>query len=340
MGWLSWLVTVKHPDASVARRGRLLAIILVAIISMLLVLMLFAFVTPNPVASFGSSFSSLIIELIALWLVRSGRVTAAGWFFIVTAVVTTLGSVAFGQTITPVLPLFFLILVVVAAGVVLPPRHIWGVLALNLATCLVALALIPNAMQDTETVIMLFCAVLIITATTVISFLGANAIQKALTLAEANARDASQARLIAEEQARDLAAQAATLRHTEQQLNNLVATLETPTVALADGVMLAPLVGALDSRRASALMERLLQYVAAQGIRLLVLDVAGVALIDTSVAQTLIRIVQALRLLGCEVVITGIAPNVALTLNQLGINLAGIQTARSPQEVLATLAPR
>lgn len=338
MNWLNRLVTVEHSDANVARRGRLLAIILVALIVILLLLVPVGFASPNPVSSLGSSSLSLVIELATLWFVRRGRVTAAGWFFVVTSVVSTIGTIAFGQFIIPLIPLFFLVLTVVTAGVVLPPRHIWAVLAACLATCAISLTLLPGAMQDLEMITMALCAALILAGTAVISYLGANTIQKALDSSEASASAASQARQIAEGQTRDLAAQAETLRRTEQQLQDLVAALETPTVALAQGTLLASLVGTLDSRRVSALMQRLLQDVAAQRVRLLVLDVAGVALIDTAVAQALTNIVQALRLLGCKVVITGIAPGVALTLSHLGIDFPGIQTARSPQEVLASFA--
>lgn len=338
MNWLKWLVTIDHPDTNTARRGRLLAIILIAIIVMLLLLVPVGLVSPNPISSLTASLSSLILEIFTLWLVRSGRVTTAGWFFVFTSVVSTISTIAVGQTIAPLIPLFFLILTVVTAGVILPPQHIWAVLAACLATCAIGLAVIPGGARNPEMLMTAICAAIILAATAVISYLGANAIQKALDASEASARDASQARQMAEGQARDLATQTEELRRAEQRLQDLVATLETPTVALAEGILLASLVGALDARRTSKLTQRLLQDVASQHVHLLVLDVAGVALIDTAVAQALSGIVQAVRLLGCEVVITGIAPNVALTLTHLGIDFSGIQTARSPQEVLTTLA--
>ena len=148
---------------------------------------------------------------------------------------------------------------------------------------------------------------------------------------------AEEARRRAEDQAQELARQAQELAERaeqQQQLLDLVTTLETPTINLAEGVLLAPVVGSLDSRRAQALTNRLLDAVNATRAQLVVLDIAGVTLMDTEVAQALLRTVQAVRLLGCDVTLTGIAPTVALTLTQLGIQLTGVSTAASPQEAL------
>lgn len=160
-------------------------------------------------------------------------------------------------------------------------------------------------------------------------------------IAEANAGRAEQALARAERAAADLARQADDLarRNDEQgRLLDLIATLETPAVALAEGVLLAPVVGALDSRRAQALTDRLLREVSQRRARHIVLDIAGVAHVDTEVAGGLLRLVQALRLLGCAVTITGISAPVAGSLTSLGINLGDVRVARSPQDVLAISA--
>jgi anti-anti-sigma regulatory factor len=132
--------------------------------------------------------------------------------------------------------------------------------------------------------------------------------------------------------------QADTLREqneSQRRLLELVATLETPVTTLADGVALAPVVGHLDSRRGSALTSRLLQAIYAQRLRCCIIDISGVATIDTAVAQTLVQAIQALRLLGCDVAVTGIGPTVAQMLTQLGISFGSVLTTRSPQEALA-----
>lgn len=121
----------------------------------------------------------------------------------------------------------------------------------------------------------------------------------------------------------------------QRRLLDLISVLETPTLTLAEGVLVAPIVGHVDSTRANSLTERLLQQVARQRARLVVLDIAGVTVLDTRVAQALLQTVQSIRLLGCDVAISGISASVALTLIQLNITLDGVTTVRSPQEALA-----
>lgn len=156
--------------------------------------------------------------------------------------------------------------------------------------------------------------------------------------AEASAARAAAALVDAEAAAAAMTQQAAELaRQNDEQrrLLDLVATLETPTIALADGVLLAPLVGHLDSRRAVSLTERLLRDVNSSRARLVVLDIAGVPAVDTGVAQALLRAVQAVRLLGCDVTLTGVSAGIAASMTELGISLAGVRTARTPQEALS-----
>jgi anti-anti-sigma factor len=156
--------------------------------------------------------------------------------------------------------------------------------------------------------------------------------------AEENAQRAEAHRAITEAQAQELAeANELMSEQLDQQskLLGLVATLETPVVPLAEGMLLAPLVGHMDTRRADELTKRLLQVANSQRAKLVVLDIAGVSVMDTSVAKALIHTVQALRLLGCEVALSGISASVAMSLIHLGVNLDDVKTVRSPQEALA-----
>jgi anti-anti-sigma regulatory factor len=91
----------------------------------------------------------------------------------------------------------------------------------------------------------------------------------------------------------------------------------------------------MDSRRAEALTKRLLQETKSHRAKFVVLDIAGVSVMDTSVAKAVIHAVHTLRLLGCEVALSGISASVAMSLIHLGVNLDDIKTVRSPQEALA-----
>jgi rsbT co-antagonist protein RsbR len=162
--------------------------------------------------------------------------------------------------------------------------------------------------------------------------------RQAQRAAEANAQRAEAALVQAEQQARDLA-EANTRMNAQldqqRELLDLVATLETPAVTLADGVLFVPIVGHLDQRRAEALTNRLLHSASAQRARLVIVDIVGLSVIDTGVAQALLNTAQALRLLGCAVTFSGISANIAVTLTHLNIGLMGVGTVRSPQEALA-----
>jgi anti-anti-sigma regulatory factor len=157
---------------------------------------------------------------------------------------------------------------------------------------------------------------------------------KYLELAKREAEEA-QAQAEAERQRAEQKSTELEQRNVEQQrLLELVTLLETPTITVANGVLLAPIVGSLDSQRAQALTTRLLKEVNASRTRHVILDIAGVTAVDTKVAQALLQTAQALRLLGCEVTLTGISAMVATTLTHLGVALDHIHIARSPQDVL------
>lgn len=140
----------------------------------------------------------------------------------------------------------------------------------------------------------------------------------------------------AEEQAHAL--EAANARQQAQldeqrRLLDLVATLEIPAITLAEGILFAPIVGRLDSRRSVLLTSRLLEAAHHQRAHHVIIDISGVSTVDTAVAQALIH-AQALKLLGCRVTLSGISSDVALTLTQQNVRLSDIVTVRSPQEAL------
>ena len=111
--------------------------------------------------------------------------------------------------------------------------------------------------------------------------------------------------------------------------------LSTPVVRLWDGIIAVPLVGTLDSARTQLVMEKLLETLVATGADHAVLDITGVATVDTEVAQHLLKTVNAARLLGAECVICGIRPQVAQTIVSLGIEFGDIATKATLADALA-----
>lgn len=99
-----------------------------------------------------------------------------------------------------------------------------------------------------------------------------------------------------------------------------------PIIMVWEGMLAVPIIGILDSDRTLKLTERLLNRIAEERARVVLLDITGVPTVDTPTAQHLIDLVSALRLLGSHAVITGIRPEVAQTLVHLGITLSDIRT--------------
>ncbi|NOK84367.1 MAG: STAS domain-containing protein [Chloroflexi bacterium AL-W] len=92
--------------------------------------------------------------------------------------------------------------------------------------------------------------------------------------------------------------------------------------------------GYIDSQRADRLITQLLADVSNQRARLVILDIAGVSTMDTATAQTILQATAALRLLGCQVALTGISSDIAVTLTHLDVDLSTITTVPTPQEVI------
>jgi anti-anti-sigma factor len=106
----------------------------------------------------------------------------------------------------------------------------------------------------------------------------------------------------------------------------LLAELSTPILRIAPGALVVPLVGSLDSHRAGKVFDVLLQTVEEQQADLIILDITGVPIVDTQVANLLIQAARAARLLGTRTVLTGIRPDVAQTIVALGVDLGDIAT--------------
>jgi rsbT co-antagonist protein RsbR len=102
--------------------------------------------------------------------------------------------------------------------------------------------------------------------------------------------------------------------------------LSTPVIRLWKGVLALPLVGTLDSMRAQVVMENILQMIVDTGATIAIIDITGVPLVDTLVAQHLMKTVAAARLMGADCIISGIRPQIAQTIVHLGVDLQNVTT--------------
>lgn len=123
---------------------------------------------------------------------------------------------------------------------------------------------------------------------------------------------------------------------TQQQLLNSIAELSTPVLPLLPDVLVVPLIGILDHGRVTRMHEQLLTSVAQSHARVLLIDITGVPIVDSQVASSLIIVVDSARLLGCDVIMVGIRPEIAQALVGLGVNLSAMTTRASLADGLRT----
>jgi rsbT co-antagonist protein RsbR len=102
--------------------------------------------------------------------------------------------------------------------------------------------------------------------------------------------------------------------------------LSTPVIKVYDRVLLLPIVGTVDTQRAHQIMETVLVQVVEQQAKVMILDIAGVPVVDTKVADHILKTTAAVQLLGAQTILTGISASVARTVVQLGVEITRMHT--------------
>ena len=127
---------------------------------------------------------------------------------------------------------------------------------------------------------------------------------------------------------------------TIEQQRAAIRELSTPILEVWDDVLCLPVVGIVDSVRSAQMTDLLLQTIADKRTRCAIVDITGIEVMDTKTVDHFIRMARAVRLLGAECVLTGISPNIAHTMVQMGIDMADVTTHRSLREALKTYVLR
>jgi rsbT co-antagonist protein RsbR len=111
--------------------------------------------------------------------------------------------------------------------------------------------------------------------------------------------------------------------------------MSTPVTEIWKDILLLPLVGIIDSKRAQDVMGSVLGKISETRARMLILDISGVGVVDTAVANHIIKITRAARLMGCACIISGLSAAIAQTVVELGIEVRDVQTTATLHDALA-----
>ena len=128
--------------------------------------------------------------------------------------------------------------------------------------------------------------------------------------------------------------------HLEEQIatieaqRNAIRELSTPVIEIWKGVLCTPIVGVLDSMRASDITAELLHAVVERRAVYVILDITGIEVMDTSTTDHFLRLAKSVTLLGAKCVLSGVTPRVASTITQMGVELDGVRSHRNLRDAL------
>lgn len=344
-------------DTNTVRRGRTLILISLVLMGAGLLAILYIILYGSNSSSSGGirtvsffaivSFSLLMGLTVAI--VRRGMQTLAAWLLIICQFATLIAPIFLQSDNTRTL--FYLIVPLVASGLILQSRQVSLVTLLGLLIILAKLISIPAAELSQDMASSTFSnSTILLIIVGAISQLGAYTIQIGFSAAEA-------ANKLAADTAANLAQLNAELEgRVEVQTNELrraisevqaqanekqalldevavqravISEMSVPVLPVSDDTLVMPLVGELDSSRLETIQSRALAAIESSHARTLLIDLTGVAIVDTYIAKGLLQTVQSARLLGTTPVLIGIRPEVAQSIVSLGIDLGEVRTAAS-----------
>jgi rsbT co-antagonist protein RsbR len=352
------LSTVHSVSADIQRRGRNLIILACGMSVLALAYLPLTLGGENSWTAVPTLVVAALVFIGVAFLGRVGQVDLGSWILISMALVTILGFTLTSTAASSVLTTpFYLVLPILLAGALLPPAQIWAVLVL----CVGGLALLvglasPDLTPGADLSRNALSSSLMLVMVAAIAFVSARGTSQALNEAQAAReesdaanqalvasndslevrvaeRTAELARIIAERQTAAEALQASL--QAQQDLNRVIADLAVPVIPVRHDTLIVPLVGNIDSARADQILSLVLTRVERDGARRVVLDVTGVAVVDTQVSAALLRVAAATRLMGAQVTLAGIRPEVAQSLVGLGVDLRELRTVSTLQDALA-----
>lgn len=110
--------------------------------------------------------------------------------------------------------------------------------------------------------------------------------------------------------------------------------MSTPVTMIWRDILMLPIVGIIDSKRAQDIMTAVLNKISEHRAKIFIMDISGVAVVDTAVANHFIKITKATKLMGCDCLVSGVSPSIAQTMVQLGINVGEVKTNATLRDAL------
>lgn len=334
------LLDIRHPDEETRQRGRNIVIIGLGlfVINVLVAVTILFYFPELPALLISTTFgAALYVVIIAL--TRMGYVDLAGWLTILVALLGTITA----AVVNPDRPVAqFIAVPLVLAATILRFRDV------VMVTAAVVMGLISIAFLAEPAVISLPLHHFLVTTGILVGFVaivsfvqsaGNESLHRRLQTALQQAQHtATQLQQINAELDQRVEMQTAALQEALCELEeravaqdrllaeviaqrDVIRDLSVPVLPVGKQALVMPLVGAIDRDRLALIQEQALAQIEQQRARWLILDVTGVPVIDTDVAAGVVQLVQSVRLLGAEVALVGVRPEVAQTMVSLGIEL-------------------
>lgn len=120
------------------------------------------------------------------------------------------------------------------------------------------------------------------------------------------------------------------------ELDRTLQEMSTPVTPIWDEILLLPLVGIVDSTRTDDVMRKTLDRISQTSSKMFILDISGVPTVDTAVANQLIKITKATRIMGCETLVSGVSSSIAHTIVELGVDISELRTTATLRDAFST----
>ncbi|WP_029214510.1 STAS domain-containing protein [Kallotenue papyrolyticum] len=330
---LSRLVDVRAQNSNQYLRSQLVkvcALLFIAAAGLSSVLMLTTSLLPMRMMPFNLVI--IVGSVMVYALAQRGHATLSA------ALLCTIVSIAIALTATPLFGMFEVnpasyIVPALLAGLLIGSQAaaLFGILAV--LEQIITAAWLGQLTQGTT-----ITGLLVLGLVSILTWLTIQTLERAAEQARQQTNTARQAEAELRQQQQALEAANHELRSANQQqaaLLELVRDLETPAIPILDGVLALPLIGHLDTRRAAHLTEAALQAVHRERARVVIIDITGVSVVDSAVAQRIEQLAQAIRLLGARVMLTGMRAEVAQTIAAQGLDFSAVETAGRLQDGVA-----